>query len=53
MKVLIGPADLKFQIWGKAGLLSKDHEEIEVQWNPPDTRGQSMAIAEDFGMYKY
>jgi hypothetical protein len=35
LKVLIGAADLKFQIWGKNALLSKDHDDIIVQWDPP------------------
>lgn len=53
VKVLIGPADLKFQIWGKNGQLSKNHEEIEVQWNIPDPQRQSVVTAEDYGMYRY
>jgi len=36
LRILIGPADLRFQIWGKTGQLSRDHEGIEVQWNPTD-----------------
>jgi hypothetical protein len=36
LRVLIGPADLKFQMWGRNGRLSKDHEEIQVLWNPTD-----------------
>lgn len=27
---------LRFQVWGKDGLLSKDHEEIQVSWQPVD-----------------
>lgn len=53
MKILIGAADLKFQVWGRAGQLSKTHEEIEVQWNVPDAQRQSVATAEDYGMYRY
>ncbi|KAK5077366.1 hypothetical protein LTR70_010308 [Exophiala xenobiotica] len=34
VKVMVGSADPKFQIWGKDGCTSKDHEEIEVQWDP-------------------
>ena len=33
VKIIIGAADLKFQLWGKNGQLSKDHEEIEVLWD--------------------
>lgn len=32
MQVLIGPADLKFQTLSKGGVISKDHEGIDVQW---------------------
>ena len=53
MKVLIGPADLKFEIWGRNGQLSKNHEEIEVQWTVPDVHTQSVATAEDITMYRY
>jgi hypothetical protein len=34
MKVLVGPADIRFEIWTKDGLMSKTHEEIEVIWDP-------------------
>jgi hypothetical protein len=36
LRVLVGPADLKFQMWGRNGRLSKDHEDIQVQWSPTD-----------------
>jgi hypothetical protein len=36
LRILIGPADLKFQMWGKTGQLSKAHEDIGVQWNATD-----------------
>jgi hypothetical protein len=36
VKVIIGPADLKFQLVTKSGeALSDDHDEIEVKWEPP------------------
>lgn len=34
MKVLVGPADIRFEIWTKDGMMSKAHEEIEVIWDP-------------------
>lgn len=36
LRVLVGPADLKFQMWGRNGRLSRDHEDIQVQWNATD-----------------
>ena len=36
VKVIIGAADLKFQIWTKDNrLCSADHEDIQVRWDPP------------------
>ncbi len=32
MQVIIGAADLKFQIVGKDGVVSKSHNEVAVQW---------------------
>lgn len=34
MKVIVGPADVRFEIWTKDGRISKAHEEIEVNWDP-------------------
>ena len=42
LKILIGPADLKFQLWGRNRQISKDHEQIVVQWNPVPIQGQSI-----------
>ena len=53
LRLLVGPADLKFQLWSKNKQLSKDHEEIEVQWNPALTGRQSVCVAENEGMYKF
>lgn len=59
VKVILGAADLKLQIWGKTGQMSRDHDEIEVQWNPP---GSSLSpsgaasggkAADEFGMYTF
>jgi hypothetical protein len=32
MQVLVGPADLKFRTLNREGVLSKDHENIHVDW---------------------
>lgn len=35
VKVVVGPADLKFQLWNKETRLgSRDHEPIRVKWEP-------------------
>ncbi|THY30127.1 hypothetical protein D6D00_03140 [Aureobasidium pullulans] len=34
MKVIVGPADIRFEIWTKEGRISKAHEDIEVIWDP-------------------
>jgi hypothetical protein len=54
VRVIIGSTDLKFQLWGKNRQLSKNHEQIEVQWvatGAPDS--PSMEITRDiFGLWK-
>lgn len=36
VRVVVGSADLKFQLCSKDGQnFSKDHDEIEVTWDPP------------------
>ena len=35
LKVMLGSADLKFQLWSKGERLSKDHEDIGVMWYTP------------------
>ena len=53
VKVIVGAADLKFQLWGKDGRMSKDHEEIEVQWNSPSATGQTQPdLADGTAMYQ-
>lgn len=54
VKILIGPADMKFQIFDKDGQISKDHEDIEVQWDPPSRKGIVPIVAERevFGIYQ-
>ena len=32
MRVIIGAADLKFEMLGKDGVVSKPHSEVQVQW---------------------
>ncbi|KAK5083734.1 hypothetical protein LTR05_006239 [Lithohypha guttulata] len=51
LKILIGPADLKFQLWGRDKQLSKSHDQIAVQWNPLNTR-ESVAMDQKVEMYK-
>ena len=53
LKIIIGAADLKFQLWGKNGQLSKDHEEIEVLWDPPPhpLAGPGTLAEDGYGMY--
>jgi hypothetical protein len=53
LKVLVGSADLQFQLWGTGGKISKDHEEIEVKWYAPTEKGEmSTVIVKDIsGMY--
>ncbi|USW48993.1 hypothetical protein Slin15195_G023120 [Septoria linicola] len=48
-------AGLSFQIWGQDGLLSKSHDEIEVQWQPVDGKAPPPprhSVAPD-GLYRY
>lgn len=48
IKAIIGAADLKFQLWGNGGnRLSKDHDGIEVSWNPPQDRDRVGTAAGD------
>jgi len=36
VKVILGAADLKFQLWSKGGkVCSRDHDAIEIKWDPP------------------
>jgi hypothetical protein len=36
VKVILGAADLKFQLWSKGGrIISRDHDVISVRWDPP------------------
>lgn len=49
VRMIVGTG-LKFQIWSKDGVRSRDHEEIEVQWENVDGR---MPPAQDLGIYRY
>ncbi len=51
VKTVIGPADLKFQVWAKNGICSKDHDAIDVKWDPP-RRGSTAGIDEMSAMYR-
>lgn len=56
VRAIIG-AGLSFQIWGKDGLLSKTHEEIEVMWQPIEGRAGPQPWGPDSiaagGVYRY
>jgi hypothetical protein len=51
VKTVIGPADLKFQIWSKGGVCNRDHDSIDVRWDPPKTR-TSAGTDEMSAMYR-
>lgn len=46
VRALVGTG-LRFQIWGRNGQLSKDHEDIDVQWQTLDATS-----IRDFGGYE-
>lgn len=46
MQVLIGPADLKFQILSKDGIISRDHAAINVEWSSSSKDASQPTIAE-------
>lgn len=46
MRVLIGPADLKFQTLSKDGIISRDHAAINVQWSPSSKDANQASVAE-------
>lgn len=52
VKVFVGPADLKFELWGKDGNCSKAHDDIEVEWDAPKDNVLDTGADESFGMYK-
>jgi hypothetical protein len=57
VQVLVGSADLKFQVLGRNGALSKKHEDISVRWTN-STKQQEPARererpGDDFGMYRF
>ena len=54
VKVLINPADMKFQIWSKDHQrISRDHDAIEVKWDPPQREPPSVVDMQDSsGVYK-
>lgn len=52
VKVVLGAADLKFQLWSKGGrVCSKDHETIEVKWDPP-VESPSKEAGNEAAMYR-
>jgi hypothetical protein len=52
--VILGSADLKFQLWGKGQRLSKDHEDIGVMWYTPQEKAAStrITVQETSEMYR-
>ncbi|EXJ73469.1 uncharacterized protein A1O5_03230 [Cladophialophora psammophila CBS 110553] len=46
MQVLIGPADLKFQTLSRDGVMSRDHESIDVEWVSSTKEASQPFIAE-------
>lgn len=55
VRAIVG-AGLHFQIWGKDGLLSKDHDQIDVKWQPVEGTAaathQGGKVAPAPGMYR-
>jgi hypothetical protein len=55
MRVIIGAADLKFEMLGKDGVVSKPHSEIQVQWastTTKETKPQQALEETSGGLYK-
>jgi hypothetical protein len=54
MKVIIGAADLKFEMLGKDGVVSKPHNEVQVQWAAATKEARPEERVEEIfaGLYK-
>jgi hypothetical protein len=54
MRVIVGAADLKFEMLGKDGVVSKPHNEVDVQWtNVTQEKRPQEEVEEIFGgLYK-
>jgi hypothetical protein len=53
VKILIGAADLRFQLLGKTGTISKKHDDIEVHWAAPSPGANGSAqVHEEYGIYR-
>ncbi|KAK5047574.1 hypothetical protein LTR84_006671 [Exophiala bonariae] len=57
VQVLVGSADLKFQVLGRNGALSKKHDDISVRWTN-STKQQEPARererpGDEFGLYRF
>lgn len=54
VRILIGSADMRFQILANGQVVSREHEEIEVVWDPPERRGtdDKIVVQELFGIYQ-
>jgi hypothetical protein len=46
MQVLVGPADLKFQVLSQDGIISRDHESIDVEWVSSTREAVQPVVAE-------
>jgi hypothetical protein len=53
VKVIIGAADVRFELWGKNGRKSKDHTDIAVKWEPPPQNASSPGADDSYGMYRF
>lgn len=52
VRVIVGAADLKFQLVGLDGIVSKDHEEIQVEWTVPTREVPQIApVTHQYGVY--
>ena len=52
VRLIVGTG-LKFQIWSKDGIRSRDHDEIEVQWESPESMLPPGQAGQEFGTNIY
>lgn len=54
MRVIVGAADLKFEMLGKDGVVSRPHDQVEVQWMTATKQTTPQEAAEEVfgGLYK-
>jgi hypothetical protein len=55
VQMLIGSADLKFQVIGKSGIVSKKHDDISVRWTNSSKQQEPARerARENFGLYRW